>query len=427
MSTTATPPAAPAEKVAPVTPPIPAAQKPSATPPPAPKSAQQPPAKKPNEIPPESLAANLDKLAAETFKKKEAAPVAPVAEVKPTPAPEAPAATVPPVAPEVKPTPAPEADPFAHISAPEGMSEKSLTGWKALKKEAAEKVTAAERKAAEALAKLEQASKAAPHDVAEVERTKSELKELRDKLAVLDLQSHPDFNRQFVEPKRKALTEAKTLLEANGVENLPDFTALMTKSQKEFSATVSELAAKMPAYDQGAFVSSMREAYRLQGEEKGALSKASELKAQLEAKSAAAARNAYEEVKTNVASKVPQIEVPPNATPEKIAEVSAYNKAREAAIAEAERFSFGKATEKEIAEVSFRAAMLKPLAEHIIPSLQREVKARDSHIAALTAELEAIRGAKNPGKVAGTADRAAPDVSQMGFQDLAKHVFKPRR
>lgn len=423
MSTeTATPPAAPtapATPVTPVTPPIPAAQKPSATPAPAPKSAQAP-TKRPNEIPPESLAANLDKLAQDTFKKKEAAPAAvvvpPVTEVKP--APEAVAAA--PVAPV-------EADPFGHIAAPEGMSEKSMTGWKALKKEAAEKVTAAERKAAEALAKLEQASKAAPHDVAEVERTKTELKEMRDKLAVLDLQSHPDFNRQFVEPKRKALTEAKTLLEANGVENLPDFTALMTKSQKEFSTTVSELAAKMPAYDQGAFVASMREAYRLQGEEKGALSKAGELKAQLEAKSAAAARNAYDEVRTNVTAKVPQIEVPANATPEKIAEVSAYNKAREAAIAEAERFSFGKASEKEVAEVSFRAAMLKPLAEHIIPSLQREVKARDSHIAALTAELEAIRGAKNPGKVAGATPPAEMDTSKMSFQELEKHVFKGKR
>lgn len=422
MSTVATPPATPAAPATPVTPPIPAAQKPSVTPAPAPKSAQAP-TKKPNEIPPESLAANLDKLAQDTFKKKEAAPAAgvvpPVAEVKPSPEVVAPVAAAP-IAPV-------EVDPFGHIAAPEGMSEKSMTGWKALKKEAAEKVTAAERKAAEALAKLEQASKAAPHDVAEVERTKTELKELRDKLAVLDLQNHPDFNRQFVEPKRKALTEAKTLLEANSIENLPDFTALMTKSQKEFSTTVSELAAKMPVYDQGSFVASMREAYRLQGEEKGALSKAGELKAQLEAKSAAAARNAFEEMKTTVSTKVPRLEVPAGASEEKIAEISTYNKALDSAYEEAQRFAFGRASEKDVADVAIRAAMLKPLAEHIIPSLQRENKALHAHNAALAAELEAIRGAKNPGKVAGATPPAEMDTSKMSFQELEKHVFKAKR
>lgn len=389
----------------------------------------QPPPTKANQTPPEPLAASLEKLAKETFKKKDATPEAttpPVGEpAKPTATTEV---VPPPAAPEAKPPVAPvETDPFGHITAPEGMSEKSMTGWKALKKEAAEKVTAAERKAAEALAKLEQVSKATPHDVSEVERTKAELKEMKDRLAVLDLQNHPDFTRQYVEPTRKALSEAKTLLEANGVENIPDFTALMTKSQKEFSTTVSELAAKMPAYDQGAFVASMREAYRMQGQQKEALSKAGELKAQLEAKSAAAARDAFESVKTTVATKVPRLEVPQGASEEKVAEITAYNRDLDAAFEEAQKFAFGRASEKDVADVAIRAAMLNPLTKHIIPALQREGKAKDAHIAALTAELEAIRGAKNPGKVAGAGEPAKTDTSKMSFQELEKHVFKAKR
>lgn len=302
-------------------------------------------------------------------------------------------------------------DPFDHISPPDGMSEKSITGWKALKKEAADKVATLSKQHADALAQLETYKKATPADTEKAARLEAQLKDAHDKLAVLDLQNHPDFARQYVEPKRKALAEAKTLLDANLIENTPDFTALMTKPLKEFSTTVSELAAKMPAYDQGAFVASMREAYRLQGEERGALTKSGELKQQLDAKSATIARQAFEESRVEFTSKVPEIQVPEGASEEKVKEISAYNAARSEALKEAEHYSFGKISEKDVARISQQAAALKVVAGHLIPSLQRE---RDQAVALnkqLIAEIEAIKKGKSPGQF--TDGNATPVVEQQ--------------
>jgi hypothetical protein len=71
--------------------------------------------------------------------------------------------------------------------------------------------------------------------------------------------------------------------------------------------------------------------------------------------------------------------------------------------------------------------MLKPLAEHIIPSLQREVKARDQHIAQLTAELEAVRGAKKPGQFTESQPAAQKDTSKMSLKELSEHTFGKSR
>lgn len=427
----ATPPgapaAAPAKPAGPVTPAIPAAQK-----------ASQPQVPAPAKTLPKTVSVEegLRKVREEVFKGEGEGAVTPEAaalltetpliEPNKVDAPAKPATTVPTA--EAKPAPvAAEKDPFDHITAPEGMTEKSLTGWKALKKEASEKVSAAEKKYNDAIAQLETYKKATPADVAESERLKTELKQARDALAIYDLRRDPDFQKQYVEPKAKALTEAKQLLADNAVEGAPEVADLLGKTRIEFAKTVSELASKMPAFDQGSFVASMREAYRLHGEENGALAKSNEVKQAYEAKRSQVARQAFEETRGDVATKVPELVIPEGASDELVSEITSFNKMRTEAMAEAEQYSFGKIDEKQVAKIAHQAAMLKPVATVLIPSLQRSLKKSNDLVAELTAELAAIKkGKQAPQFTESGGSQAQPtqnrNAKQPDFGAVAREV-----
>lgn len=331
---------------------------------------------------------------------------------------------------EAKPAtaPAPDADPFAHIKPDDGMSEKSLTGWKALKKEASDKVAALTKQHADALAQLETFKKATPAQTEDAERLKTELKQARDALAVYDLRHDPDFTRQYSEPKKKALAEASMLLTDNAVES-PDIKALLDKPRAEFAKVVSELASKLPDFDKGSLVASMREAYRLHGEENGALTKAGELKQQIESKRALEARRAFDETRTEFTTKVPELTIPEGASEDRANEIRAYNAARTEALAEAERYSFNPMNERQVAQVAQQAAAMKVVAQHIIPSLTRE---RDQALALnreLAAELAGIKaGKKAPGFNEGATPSKGPDYSKLppekAFEAMAESHFR---
>lgn len=424
----AAPAAAPAKPAGPVTPAIPAAQK-----------ASQPQVPAPAKTLPKTVSVEegLRKVREEVFKGEGEGTVTPetaalltetpLVEPKKVDAATKPVATTAPAA-EAKPAPvAPEKDPFDHITAPEGMTEKSLTGWKALKKEASEKVSAAEKKYNDAIAQLETYKKATPADVAESERLKTELKQARDALAIYDLRRDPDFQRQYVEPKNKALTEAKQLLADNAVEDAPEVSDLLGKTRIEFAKTVSELASKMPAFDQGSFVASMREAYRLHGEENGALAKSNEVKQNFEAKRAQVARQAFEETRGDVSAKVPEMAIPEGASDELVSEITSFNKMRTEAMAEAEQYSFSKIDEKQVAKIAHQAAMLKPVATVLIPSLQRSLKKSNDLVAELTAELAAIKkGKQAPQFTESGGSQAQPtqnrNAKQPDFGAVAREV-----
>lgn len=405
-------PAAPAK---PVTPPIPKAQAASAPKPaaPAPLATVTP---RGTPTPPESLAQSLSKVSKEVFEGKKEA------QVEPAPAaPAAPAAAEPA---KVEPAAAPAPDLFAHIKQPDGMSETSVTGWKALKTEAANKISAAEKKYNDAVAELDTLKKATPADVADITRLKADLQAAHDRLAVLDVTSHPDFQRQYSAPKKRALEDAQSLLTDNTVEGAPDVVGLLTKPRNEFSKVISELAAKMPVYDQAAFTTSMREAYRLHSEEKGALSKSGELAQQLQAKTAQQQRQAFEATWKEFDGKVKPLPMPDNATNEQRAEVQAYNEALAGIKATAEKNAFGRLDEKGVADLAAKAAALDFVATRAMPRLEREFNNARNLIKELTDELAAIKGQKHPGTFAGPAgEPAAVDTSKMTIPELSKHMF----
>lgn len=309
------------------------------------------------------------------------------------------------------------------IPEPKGMSPENLTNWKTWRDQAKKEINEARNEKAALAAKLKTYETATPADNEKTARLEARAKELEDKLAVFDLKSHPDFRKQYVEPKEKALSEAKMLLADNAVADAPDMTSLLSKPRAEFAKTVSELAAKLPAFDQGSLVASMREAYRLHGEEGGALSKAGELKQQLAAKAAAQARQAFEDGKTEFTTRIPEMAVPEGADADKIAEVNAYNTARQAALVEAERFTFGNASDREVAGIATRAASLNLVAHHVLPAMQRDLKRSNDLVAELSTELAAIKKGKSAPAFTGSKEAAAPSSQFTNYHDLAEKML----
>lgn len=315
-----------------------------------------------------------------------------------------------------------EKDALEGIEPPEGASEKTVKDWKAFREKASEEINRVKNERASIAAELATYKKSTPADAADIAKLKADLQASNDRLAVLDLTSHPDFQRQFSEPKKKALATASALLADNAVEGAPDIAALLDRPRGDFSKALTEAALKLPLFDQADFMANAREAYRLHGEEKGQLANASQLRQQLQAKSAQEARTAFESSRAEFTTRIPSLEIPDGASKERIAEINEFNAAREATMQEAERMTFGKMTEREVADVATRAAALNMMAHHVLPKITRDRDAANTLVAQLTAELTAIKQAKSSPSFSGDQSAAPKDPSKMTFHDAMEEA-----
>jgi hypothetical protein len=408
------PPAAPAKAD---TPPIPAAQAASVPPPaPAPASSRT---KDAPDAPP-TIDGDLRKLAADMLTQKAAA--------KPADAPPAEAAAKskevsaePAKAKETAPVAATEKEPL-DIAEPKGMTGDELANWRTLKDRYKKEINDAKNEKATLAAKLKTYEAATPADTEKSARLEAQLKDVQDRLAVHDLRSHPDFVKQYIEPKKNALKEASEIVAYNGKEGV-NLSAVLDKPLKDFNAEVSKITEGMNGMDATSVQTALRQAYKLANEEKGALSKAGELKAQLEAKAAAAARTAFEQTRNEIKAKVPILTVPEGASEEIVTEFSEYNQAVSAAMAEAENNSFGRMTEADVARVSHEAAMLKPMSK-LFTAMDKRMKAAMELNQQLAAELAGIKKSKAAPSFTGAKEAAKIDASKMDFHQLAKQMLE---
>lgn len=404
----AAPPAAPAKAVTPAIPPAQAASVSK----PAPKGENL--AQKPGE----TIQQAMKRVSSEVFggeapdvkAAKEAAAKAPVEPAKPAAASEAKTQET---APEKKAdTPA---DRFADVAPPDGATEVTQKGWKALKEKANAEIASAERKLAEATAQLDTFRKATPAEAADVAKMQADLKAAHDRLAVLDVAATPDFHKQYVEPQKKALWEATQLIADNGIEGAPEMASLLNLPRNEFAKKVSELAKDMPAFDQSTFVTGMREAYRLQAEQKNALANATELRKNIQAQTAQRQKQAFEETYKQVEERMKPLEVPDGADDAEKESIASYNKELAGFRAAAERNAFASLDERGVASIATKAAALDFVAHHMVPRMQAKYESAMKLIQEQDAKIRELTQAKSAGTFAGDATPPAADTSKGGF------------
>lgn len=395
----------------------------SAPVPPLPNAPTPPPARTPQE--------SIQSKIAAAFQKPDVvppvvAPKAPAAKETPVPAtpetPKTPEAKVEPVKPTLLPrkkaeapaTPAPsnEPDPDAKFGdLPETAPAEQRAQWTELKKASRERLAR--------IKELESKVNAPVVPTAEVERLRAEHKAAMDRLAVLDLQSHPDFKRQYEQPKTKALAEVQEILAYSGKE-ATDVPAILSKNRKDFSAAVTELTKDLNPMDATTVQTALRDAYRISAEERTALANGGELRAKLQQQAEAQARQAFEEVSSNlgpIGEFLVPLDVPAGAPAEEVAEITDYNNTVANMRQHVEKTVFGPTNEKSMAVLGWKASTLDFLLNKGIPRMEKTYSSVVAERDALARELAAMKGVKGGGPIAGDPAKGGTPGKQLSMQE----------
>ncbi len=358
---------------------------------------------------PTPVTTSTKSMIADVFSNSPATPVVAPQKAEPTPQPTVtPATPAKPATPKHEPIIKPKEEaapptqdlPEDKLQIPANASPEAVKNF-AQYKTSMKEILAAERKArADAEARLNVRTTASPAEAAEVERIKAEHKSALDRLAILDLQNHPDFTRQYTQPKKAALAVASEVLAYNGKEGV-ELAALLAKPMKDFNAAVSEFTKDMNSADAATVATSLREARGLHAKESEALSKSGELHQQLQAKAAAEQKAAFEAVSAEVIPAFAKREVTAEMTPEQKASAEAYNKSVDGLRTRAEARAFGKVTERDVATLAYKEQAFEHMITHAIPTLEAHIGSQNAIIAELSEQLAAVKGTRSPGALAG--------------------------
>lgn len=311
-----------------------------------------------------------------------------------------------------------------------GSAHEQFKAVKASRKEIREKLAGAERELVTTRAEVERlkTSGGPAVETPETVKMKTEHAAMAKRLMILDLESTPDFQREFAVPISGAEQEARNILEANGVTGV-DIAALLSKEGVEFRKELSAVVTKLPnALDQGDFAAAIRTAQGLKQRANFAKSKAGEINQHLREQMVNGHKAAFEEafIETMGAVKIAEITPPAGSAPEVVQEFENFNQSVRGLRGNAERIVLGASKPKDIAMAGIKAARFDFVAKHVVPSLQKAVAFRDARITELESELAGIR-ARNPNKNLGGGGGGGGgeggDPSKMSHKDAAEHFY----
>ena len=328
-----------------------------------------------------------------------------------------------------------DADPIDAWKLPDNASAESVKNFSEIRAEAkarrAREQTAL-AKVTELETQLATFRSASPADAAATDQLKAELKAAHDRLSVLDLKSHPDFVRQYVEPLNTALAEAAEVIQYNTKEGeaLPNLGVLLNKSAKDFNAEVAKLTKDMNSVDANIVITSLRNAHKLNAKQGEVLAKSGELATQLQQKSAQQAKQAFEEVAKNLgpsADFLQPLEIVEGLSPEDKTAAENYNASLATVRVNAEKLAFGRIDEKGVATMSFKAATLDHMVSHTIPRVQAEIRKMAQIIGDQNEVIKQLRGGAGPDVTKAGGGDVKVDVSKMSVEQRVKHRLAEAR
>jgi hypothetical protein len=322
------------------------------------------------------------------------------------------------------PAPAPDAPP-EDIS--KGLVEprpdsKAYAGWQEFKKrgnDAVARATAAEKRAAEAEAKLKAATPTA--DAATTARLK-ELEQLNEqfsaRLRVLDLKSHPEFEQKFVAPRNAAKSELEGIVK--GDESDVKVDEILGLKGKAFNRAVSDALESLTPYARVKFQAALDRyiAADLGAEE--ALAKADEFLKTAKQTGGARSRETFDKVGSEYVGLYAPAQVDDKADDAAKQDADAYNTALAGVAKTAEKYAFEQLDEKTAAGIAHKAALYEFTVNHGLPRIgamfERELTARDSKIASLEQEVKRLSAASpgiEPGSGPGAPAAGEPEDDHL--------------
>lgn len=267
----------------------------------------------------------------------------------------------------------------------------------------------------------------------EANKYQAQIKELSDRLMVLDLQSHPSFKTQFTIPKQERLDAAKELLVMNQQGEIEP-KAMLSLSRAEFGKAVSEAASKLTPYDSAEFSAAMREAYKLNQSEQQAAQKAGETLQAINQNNQSRGTQTFEKVWNDTIGKATEFsvefEIPEKATPEQVEKFQAHNESLRAISSKARQYALQPKSADEVASNAIKAAMFEHQQEHIIPAIMGDYENKVRELNALKQQIAAIKG-KNPNREnlaasSGSTEGGSKRLEDMGHSEAAAKVWGHR-
>lgn len=304
--------------------------------------------------------------------------------------------------------------------------------WKAAKmaaKQRQEELTkkiqeleAKEKKSAEELNKYREVTA----DPTEVNRLKEEHRKALDRLALLDYQSHPEYRKNFVEPREQLKAQVAQILADNGVEGV-DIDGMLSKPRGEYAKAMSDLEDRLNSYDAGEIRATMRDLQKITEASKSAVGKYSEMAQALKQQSEIKSRQAFEEVvKENKSWMLKPYEIPEGIDPDEKQQLEDFNKAVAQVKGQAERYAFTPSDEKTSAALAFKAAQYDLYTNHAIPRMVKDYQDAKATIAELTEKLKQLQ-AKRPGVVdSANTPPPAPQQSDkpISLKEMVRQTYR---
>jgi len=262
-------------------------------------------------------------------------------------------------------------------------------------------------------------------DTAEIERLRTEHKAFSEKVALLDYQNHPEFQKQFVEPKQKLNAEIKTILADNAIEGF-DLQRVMGLPRAEQAKELSSVMEKMNDFDKGEFRMQLREYQKLSAAEQAALGTHKEALATLAQRNQAKQRTAFEGKwkTTSLATFAQKLDPPQGSTPEDVARITALNTGIDGIRNTAEKYAFALGDEHQAADVAIKAANYDFVVNHAFPSMQADYKKLRGDYQAVITKLQELAAHKPGTDFDGGSGPKQTSEEDLPISDQIKKVFR---
>jgi hypothetical protein len=262
-------------------------------------------------------------------------------------------------------------------------------------------------------------------DTAEIEKLRAEHKAFSERVALLDYQNHPEFQKQFVEPKQKLNAEIKTILSDNAIDGF-DLQRVMSLPRAEQAKELSAVMEKMNDFDKGEFRMQLREYQKLSAAEQAALGTHKEALATLAQRNQAKQRTAFEGKwkTTSLATFAQKLAPPEGSTPEEAARITALNAGIDNIRNTAEKYAFALGDEHQAADVAIKAANYDFVVHHAFPSMQADYRKLQEQHRALTDKLQELAAHKPGTDFAGGSGPKEVAEEDLPIKDQIKKVFR---
>ncbi len=262
-------------------------------------------------------------------------------------------------------------------------------------------------------------------DREEVKRIREEHKVFSEKLAILNYQDHPEYKKQFTEPKKKLEADMGTILADNAIEGF-DIKRVAALPRVEMAKAISEATEKMNSYDAGEFRLALRDYQKLSTAEQAALGTHRDAMAALTQQSQAKQRTAFEGKwkTTSLATFAQKLDPPADAPPEDAARIKALNEGIDGIRSTAERYAFALGDEHQAADVAIKAANYDFVVNHAFPSMQNDYKKLREDYQLAIAQLMELKGQRPGSNFDGSAPSGEASPEDQDIKTQVRRVFR---